>query len=67
MSASTITLRSASFARPFPTVRGVLDRLAAADARYRDRTNLRSVDDRLLRDMGVTRADVEAELRRRIW
>ena len=67
MSASTIILGPASFARPRLAVRGVLDRIAAADARYRDRANLRRLDDRMLRDMGVTRADVETELRRPIW
>jgi uncharacterized protein YjiS (DUF1127 family) len=48
---------------PRLTVRGVLDVIADADARYRDRVNLGSLDERLLRDIGITRADVDAELR----
>ena len=68
MSAFSITLRHANFARPHLSLRGVLDRLAAADARYRDRSNLVQLDARLIRDIGVTRADVDAELRRgSIW
>jgi uncharacterized protein YjiS (DUF1127 family) len=62
----TSALRHARVARPRLSVRGVLDFLAAADARYRSRQHLRSVDDHLLRDMGVTRADVDAEIGPRI-
>jgi uncharacterized protein YjiS (DUF1127 family) len=64
---AAIALRYAP-SRPRLTVRGVLDRIATADARYRTRLDLRRIDDRLLRDIGVTRADVEAELRRgSVW
>jgi uncharacterized protein YjiS (DUF1127 family) len=38
--------------------------LAEADARYREAVYLAEMDDRLLRDIGITRADAEAELRR---
>ena len=48
-----------------PTWRGLLDRIAAADKRYRERMVLSRLDDRILRDVGATRADVAAELRRR--
>ena len=66
MSAS-IALRPAH-ARPRLTLRGVLDHIAAAEARYRTRLDLQRLDDRLLRDMGASRADVDAELRRGcIW
>jgi uncharacterized protein YjiS (DUF1127 family) len=53
-------------ARPFwprLSVRGILDRLMALDALYRQRRTLESLDDRMLRDIGVTRAEVEAEIR----
>jgi uncharacterized protein YjiS (DUF1127 family) len=63
MSATT-ALRHARLVRPHLSVRGVLDFLAAADARHRSRLHLRALDDRMLRDIGVTRADVDAELRR---
>jgi uncharacterized protein YjiS (DUF1127 family) len=48
--------------RPRLSVRGILDFLIAADARYRSVRQLRELDDHLLRDMGVTRADVDAEI-----
>jgi len=61
---ATSALRSATVALPRPTVRGILDRLASLDARYRNRMDLEALDDRMLRDVGLTRADVAAELRR---
>ena len=61
---ATSALRPAAVARPRLTVRGILDRLASLDARYRDRMDLEALDDRMLRDIGLTRADVAAELRR---
>jgi uncharacterized protein YjiS (DUF1127 family) len=67
MSTASIAQRHARY-WPRLTVRGVLDRIAEADARYRHRVNLMSLDERILRDIGVTRADVDAELRRgSIW
>lgn len=48
---------------PRPSVRGILARLVAADARYRQKLALEELDDRMLRDMGLTRADVARELR----
>jgi len=41
--------------------------LATLDARYRTRVRLEQLDDRLLQDIGVTRADVAAELRRPLF
>ncbi len=52
--------------RSRPTLRGVLDRLATLNARHRDRTHLAELDDRMLRDIGLSRADVAEELRRPI-
>lgn len=54
---------SASTFWPRVTLRGLLDRIVAADARYRERIYLARIDDRILRDVGVTRADVAAALR----
>lgn len=48
---------------PRLSVRGILDKLVAADAAYRRRLALEALDDRMLRDMGMTRADVARELR----
>jgi uncharacterized protein YjiS (DUF1127 family) len=44
--------------------RGLLRRLAAADAAYRNRLRLAELDERMLRDIGVTRGEVARELRR---
>jgi uncharacterized protein YjiS (DUF1127 family) len=50
------------FGWPRLTWRKVLDRLVALDALHRERANLRRVDENTLRDIGVTRADLEATL-----
>ena len=57
-------LRLAPVARPRLTVRGVLARLVRYDALHRNRMDLKALDDAMLRDIGLTRADVDAELRR---
>jgi len=61
---ATSAQRTARTAWPRLTVRGFLDRLVELDARSRNRMDLRALDDRILRDIGLTRADVAAELRR---
>ncbi len=61
---------TAARARPRRKVGGFLARLLAAlaeaDRIHRERRYLAEMDDALLRDIGITRADVEAELRRPI-
>ncbi len=54
---TTTAHRSARSFRPRLSVRGVLGFLADADARYRARAQLGMLDDHLLRDIGVNRAD----------
>jgi len=61
---ATSALRPALSARPRLTVRGLLDRVVAFDALYRSRMDLAALDDRMLRDVGLSRADVAAEVRR---
>ena len=56
---ATSALRHVRTARPRLSVRGVLDCLAALDARHRARVHLVELDDRMLRDIGVTRAEVD--------
>lgn len=41
-----------------------LARLAAYDALWRERVTMRSLDDHILRDIGVSRADIDAALSR---
>ncbi|CAN5759038.1 hypothetical protein BH23PSE1_BH23PSE1_04190 [soil metagenome] len=48
-----------------PRLAGLLAWIARLDAHYRTRSHLAELDDRMLRDIGVTRADVDRELRRR--
>ena len=59
---ATSTLRHVRTARPRLSVRGALDYLAALDARHRARLHLVELDDRMLADIGVTRADVRSEM-----
>jgi uncharacterized protein YjiS (DUF1127 family) len=63
MSATSV-LRRATPARPRLTVRGFLARLVHYDAIRRNRIAMQALDDRLLRDIGLTRADIAAEVRR---
>jgi uncharacterized protein YjiS (DUF1127 family) len=46
------------------TLRGLLDRLAAIDANIRQRAELGRLDARTLRDIGLSRAEIDAEIRR---
>lgn len=52
------------FTAPRLRWRTLLRRLLAMDALFRERTDLAALDDHILRDIGATRADVEAALRR---
>jgi uncharacterized protein YjiS (DUF1127 family) len=60
---ATSVLRPAHTARPRLTAQRVLGLLATLDASYRARAHLAELDDRMLRDIGITRADVATELR----
>jgi uncharacterized protein YjiS (DUF1127 family) len=46
------------------SLRRLLDRLAAIDAALRLRAELERLDERTLRDVGLTRAEIDAEIRR---
>ncbi|TAD89102.1 MAG: DUF1127 domain-containing protein [Alphaproteobacteria bacterium] len=45
----------------------VLAIVGALYDRWMQRTNLADLDDRMLRDMGISRADVERELSKPFW
>ena len=64
---SATVLRHVRPARPRLAVRGLLAALAALDARYRARVQLAQLDDHILRDIGIGRAEIDAELRRRLF
>jgi uncharacterized protein YjiS (DUF1127 family) len=61
---SGTVLTHVRFPRLRLSVAGFLQRLLAGDAAYRNRARLLRLDDHLLRDIGVTRADIAEELRR---
>jgi uncharacterized protein YjiS (DUF1127 family) len=48
-------------------VQGLVVTLLANEERRRQRRALRALDDRLLKDIGLTRADVERECGRPYW
>lgn len=53
--------------RPAARRTGLLARLARAYGIWRQRQALRRLDDLRLRDLGISRAEAEAEARRPIW
>lgn len=60
--------RSARIHWPRLSVRGFVARLVDADARYRQSLTLRQLDDRMLRDIGASRAGIGDEPRRTsVW
>lgn len=54
-------------AAPFAAMRHVLRVLSAWQRRFVDRRTLAELDDHMLRDIGLTRADLEMELLRPFW
>ena len=58
---------SGSFARLPSGLRQPLVRLATWRRRARERAQLREMDERLLRDIGLTRAQVLEEARKPFW
>jgi uncharacterized protein YjiS (DUF1127 family) len=62
---SATVLRPVRPARSRRAARGLLGLLAELDARWRTRAQLAQLDDHILRDIGVSRAEIDAELRRR--
>lgn len=63
---TTTTAQRTVHARPRLSARGVLDFFAALDQRARARHQLAAIDDRILRDIGLTRGDIEFEMRNSI-
>ena len=64
---SATVLRNVRLARPRLAVRGLFAALADLDMRYRARVQLAQLDDHILRDIGIGRAEIDAELRRRLF
>jgi len=65
MSHHTTTLRRRAL--PRFSLRGALDYLIELDRRHRAERQLRQLDDHLLRDMGLTRGDIDREFRTKPW
>ncbi len=57
-------LIGAQFAR---LVMAMLDRIDVWQARSAQRRRLASLDDRILKDIGISRCDAEAEIRKPFW
>ena len=64
-----MTAHSALSRNRFATPRfsGLLGRVLAAEARFRQRQDLTALDDHMLRDIGITRLQAEAEATKPFW
>lgn len=51
----------------FAMIGTAVDRLLTAHERWRQRQALLALDDHLLKDIGVTRVDVEREIGKSLW
>src|SRR5690606_33370408 len=63
----TTTGRANQLRLPWPVLGAAARWFAAAVERSRQRRALQHLDDRLLRDIGLTRRDVQAEIERPSW
>lgn len=59
-------LRQGLASAPMPVLK-LLARLLVAYRRRRQRYDLAQLDDRMLRDMGISRLDVDRETRKSLW
>jgi uncharacterized protein YjiS (DUF1127 family) len=57
---------SASLLRPTELAAAIGRRIVAWDARYRERCHMAELSDDILRDVGTSRRDMEAEARRHL-
>lgn len=66
-----MTVRSERRRQSFPVpglgLLGLFDRLDRAQVRYRQMRSLERLDEHLMRDIGITPADIRRELRRSLW
>jgi uncharacterized protein YjiS (DUF1127 family) len=63
----SVTARTAIGARARTALSALADAFSAWQERLDQRRTLARLDDRLLRDMGLTRADVEQEVSKPFW
>jgi uncharacterized protein YjiS (DUF1127 family) len=66
-SRSPLQARTGFGPRPAGFLATVIDRVVEWQERSRSRVLLGRLDDRMLRDMGVTRADVDLEVTKPFW
>jgi len=52
---------------PSPPNQALLDRLGAAWRRFRSRQRIVTLDDHMLKDIGISYADAEAEANKPFW
>ena len=71
MASTSISIRrlrkETALARAAKVIGNALNRLARWQAVRLEREHLASFDDRMLQDIGLTRADVEREYRKPFW
>ena len=71
MTSTSISIRrlrqETAFARATKAIGSALNRLARWRALRLEREHLASFDDRMLQDIGLTRADVEREYHKPFW
>ncbi|HUL06639.1 MAG TPA: DUF1127 domain-containing protein [Candidatus Acidoferrum sp.] len=67
MTSAQALRRPGGVSRVAGLIRGAIETALLWCRRGRDRRDLASLNDRMLLDMGVTRADVEREYRKPFW
>ncbi len=66
-SKSSLATLSGAVSHPTLTLAAIVKFVAAAHLRWQQRNRLVDLDDRMLRDMGVTRGDVFRETQKPVW
>jgi uncharacterized protein YjiS (DUF1127 family) len=66
-SKSSLAALSGAISHPTLTLAAIVKFVAAAQHRWQMRNRLADMDDRTLRDMGISRADVFRERQKSVW
>jgi uncharacterized protein YjiS (DUF1127 family) len=66
-SKSSLATLSGAVSHPTLTLAAIVKFVLAAQYRWQQRNRLADMDDRTLRDMGISRADVYRERQKPIW
>ena len=66
-SKSSLATLSGAVSHPTLTLAAIVKFVTGSVDRWRQRTRLAELDDRTLRDMGITRGDVYREIQKPFW